>query len=45
MAELKETVAAGLEADFITIGGSGEPTLNSRLGELIDGIKKIPTFP
>ena len=41
LAELKETTTKGLEADFITIAGSGEPTLNSRLGELIDGIKEI----
>ncbi|MHC4558200.1 MAG: radical SAM protein [Planctomycetota bacterium] len=41
LAELKETLAKGLVVDFITIAGSGEPTLNSRLGELIDGIKEI----
>ncbi len=45
LAELRETLAQGLKADFITIGGSGEPTLNSRLGELIDGIKKINDIP
>ena len=45
LAELKEKLAQGLEADFITISGSGEPTLNSRLGELIDGIKKITDIP
>ncbi|MDD5064135.1 MAG: radical SAM protein [Phycisphaerae bacterium] len=45
LAELKDKLAAGLEADFITIGGSGEPTLHSRLGELIDGIKKITAIP
>jgi len=45
LAELKERLAQGLQADFITIGGSGEPTLNSRLGELIDGIKKITDIP
>jgi wyosine [tRNA(Phe)-imidazoG37] synthetase (radical SAM superfamily) len=39
--ELTEVMAEGLEADFITIAGSGEPTLNRRLGELIDGIKRI----
>jgi len=38
-------LAEGLKADFITIGGSGEPTLNSRLGELIDGIRKITDIP
>jgi wyosine [tRNA(Phe)-imidazoG37] synthetase (radical SAM superfamily) len=45
LAELRETLAQGLKADFITIGGSGEPTLNSRLGELIDGVKKITDIP
>ena len=45
LAELKGRLAQGLEADFITISGSGEPTLNSRLGEFIDGIKKITDIP
>jgi len=45
LAELRETLAGGLEADFITISGSGEPTLNSRLGELINGIKKTTNIP
>ena len=33
--ELKKRLAQGLQADFITISGSGEPTLHCRLGELI----------
>ena len=45
LAELKEALAEGMEADYITIAGSGEPTLNSRLGELIDGIKKLTNIP
>jgi wyosine [tRNA(Phe)-imidazoG37] synthetase (radical SAM superfamily) len=45
LSELKEALAEGLEADYITIAGSGEPTLNSRLGELIDGIKKLTNIP
>lgn len=45
LAELKEALTEGLEADFITIAGSGEPTLNSRLGELIDGIRKVTNIP
>jgi wyosine [tRNA(Phe)-imidazoG37] synthetase (radical SAM superfamily) len=45
LAELKERLPRGVKADFITIGGSGEPTLNSQLGELIDGIKKITDIP
>ena len=45
LAELKEALAEGLKTDYITIAGSGEPTLNSRLGELIDGIKKLTNIP
>jgi wyosine [tRNA(Phe)-imidazoG37] synthetase (radical SAM superfamily) len=45
LAELREAISRDLQADFITIGGSGEPTLNSRLGELIDGIKSITDIP
>lgn len=43
--ELKERVSAGLHADYITLSGSGEPTLNSEIGKLIDGIKKITDIP
>ena len=32
-------------ADYITVSGSGEPTLNSRLGELIDGIRRLTDIP
>jgi wyosine [tRNA(Phe)-imidazoG37] synthetase (radical SAM superfamily) len=45
LAELKEKLARGVDADFITISGSGEPTLNSRLGEIVDGVKKITDIP
>lgn len=45
LAELRERLAQGLRADFITISGSGEPTLNARLGELIDGIRAITDIP
>jgi wyosine [tRNA(Phe)-imidazoG37] synthetase (radical SAM superfamily) len=41
LSELKEWIAEGLEADYITLSGSGEPTLNSGLGRLIDGIKEL----
>jgi wyosine [tRNA(Phe)-imidazoG37] synthetase (radical SAM superfamily) len=43
--ELREAVAEGLKADFVTIGGSGEPTLHLRLGELVDGIKQVTDIP
>lgn len=43
--ELKTKVADGLEADFITISGSGEPTLHSGLGQLIRGIRAVTRIP
>ena len=33
------------EPDYITLSGSGEPTLYSRIGELIAGIKQITSVP
>lgn len=45
LAELDQKIAEGLEADFITISGSGEPTLYLQLGELIDGIRKRTQIP
>ena len=45
LGELKDRVNAGLKADYITISGSGEPTLNSQLGEIIDGIKNVTDIP
>jgi wyosine [tRNA(Phe)-imidazoG37] synthetase (radical SAM superfamily) len=46
-----EVVVEQLEArlsskpDYITLGGSGEPTLHSRIGELIVRIKAFATTP
>ena len=31
--------------DYITISGSGEPTLNAKIGEVIQGIKQITSIP
>jgi wyosine [tRNA(Phe)-imidazoG37] synthetase (radical SAM superfamily) len=45
LAELKESLSEGMQTDYLTIAGSGEPTLNSRLGELIDGIKSFTNIP
>lgn len=41
LTELREVLDENVEADFITIAGSGEPTLHAQLGRLIDGIKEI----
>ncbi|UCC97973.1 MAG: radical SAM protein [Phycisphaerales bacterium] len=45
LAEFKQALAEGVEADFISVAGSGEPTLHARLGELIGGIKQITNIP
>ena len=45
LAELRAKLVKGLESDFITISGSGEPTLNAGLGQLIEEIKKITNIP
>jgi len=45
LTELKAVIKAGLEADYITISGSGEPTLNSQLGILMEEIKKNTDIP
>jgi wyosine [tRNA(Phe)-imidazoG37] synthetase (radical SAM superfamily) len=45
LAELKQALAERIEVDYISIAGSGEPTLHARLGELIDGIKQVTDVP
>ena len=45
LAELKERIATGVQADFVTLSGSGEPTLNSAMGKIIDGIRAITDIP
>jgi len=45
LAELRQRIAEGLTADYVTISGSGEPTLHSGLGELIDGIHALTAIP
>lgn len=44
-AELEQWLAGGGTADYITFAGSGEPTLYSCLGELIDFIKARADIP
>ena len=43
--ELGARLAENPDLDFITLSGSGEPTLNSDLGRLIDGIKDMTDVP
>ncbi|NUO79881.1 radical SAM protein, partial [candidate division KSB1 bacterium] len=45
MAEISEYLAGGGEADYITFSGSGEPTLHSKLGEMIAQTKRLTQIP
>lgn len=45
VAETSERLAQGIHADYITLSGSGEPTLYSRLGELVAALKAMTTIP
>ena len=37
--ELEETLSSAPQLDYITFSGSGEPTLNSRIGDVVDFLK------
>jgi len=43
--ELKEALSSKARIDYITISGSGEPTLNASIGLVIGQIKKITDKP
>ena len=45
LAEVERRLASGVAADYVTVAGSGEPTLYSELGALIAGIKAITRTP
>ena len=45
LTQLKQRLNQGIKADYISLCGSGEPTLNSRLGDLIDEIRNITSIP
>lgn len=45
ISEISDAISKNLEADYITLAGSGEPTLNSQLGIIIEKIKKITKIP
>ena len=45
LAQLCEKLKAGCRADYITVAGSGEPTLNSQIGSLIHHIKQHTEIP
>ena len=43
--QLRKVLSSGRKIDYLTFSGSGEPTLNSKIGEMISGIKKITKIP
>jgi wyosine [tRNA(Phe)-imidazoG37] synthetase (radical SAM superfamily) len=45
LTEIQEKLTAGLAPNFVTLAGSGEPTLNSDIGEIISQIKKSTDIP
>lgn len=42
---LQNNAQEAKDLDYMTVSGSGEPTLNSRVGELINGIKELTSVP
>lgn len=45
LVEVERKLAAEPAPDFISLAGSGEPTLNDRIGDLIVGIKNLTSIP
>ncbi len=45
ISEIKQWFSEGGKADYITLAGSGDPTLHSRLGDIISEIKQITKIP
>ncbi|MDX9862090.1 MAG: radical SAM protein [Rhodospirillales bacterium] len=43
--EVEERLATGVSADFITLSGSGEPTLHSDCGDILRTIKTLTHIP
>lgn len=43
--ELKDKLDSGIVCDYISLAGSGEPTLHSGIGNLIGNIKTITNIP
>jgi wyosine [tRNA(Phe)-imidazoG37] synthetase (radical SAM superfamily) len=45
ISQLSAKLKEGIAPDYITLGGSGEPTLNSDIGMIIERIKSATTVP
>ncbi|MCX7804327.1 MAG: radical SAM protein [Planctomycetota bacterium] len=42
---VRAALSGGLKPDYITLSGSGEPTLHSRIGDVIHGLKDLGAAP
>jgi wyosine [tRNA(Phe)-imidazoG37] synthetase (radical SAM superfamily) len=45
LVQLEEKLRVGPAPDYVSLAGSGEPTLHARIGELIAGIKRLTPVP
>jgi len=45
LSQLFDRLKEGIKPDYITLGGSGEPTLNSEISDIIKGIKSFTDVP
>ena len=45
LAELREVLSSGVACDYVTLSGSGEPTLHADLGRIISAIKTMTDVP
>ena len=45
LAQLESRLKAGVQADYITLSGSGEPTLHIGFGDVIRSIKRLTSIP
>jgi len=45
LSQLFDRLKEGIKPDYITLGGSGEPTLNSEISDIIKGIKSYTDLP
>jgi wyosine [tRNA(Phe)-imidazoG37] synthetase (radical SAM superfamily) len=43
--QLEEKLRVAATPDYVSLAGSGEPTLHSRIGELLAGIKRLTRIP
>ncbi len=41
LAELRQWASLGIETEYVTLGGSGEPCLNTDMGAVIKGVRRI----